>query len=93
MMPKEKLGAPIPGHAVRAGPDGLAVGALQRHLGIPASTLSHHIQHLISGGLIKQERHSRTLICTAQYEHLHALVTMLTENCCEGVEIVPTALW
>lgn len=45
---------------VRAGHEGLPVGELQKHLEIPASTLSHHLSALISAGLISQERQSRT---------------------------------
>ncbi len=33
---------------VRAGHEGLPVGELQKHLEIPASTLSHHLSALIS---------------------------------------------
>ncbi|MGP7886334.1 ArsR/SmtB family transcription factor, partial [Raoultella planticola] len=43
---------------VRAGHEGLPVGELQKHLEIPASTLSHHLSALISAGLISQERQS-----------------------------------
>jgi ArsR family transcriptional regulator len=43
----EKLGNPlrleIVRLLVRADHDGLAVGEIQRHLKVPASTLSHHI--------------------------------------------------
>ncbi|MEH8607920.1 helix-turn-helix domain-containing protein, partial [Klebsiella pneumoniae] len=35
---------------VRAGHEGLPVGELQKHLEIPASTLSHHLSALISAG-------------------------------------------
>ncbi|HBZ8836009.1 TPA: helix-turn-helix transcriptional regulator [Citrobacter farmeri] len=46
---------------VRAGHEGLPVGELQKHLEIPASTLSHHLSALISAGLISQERQSGVL--------------------------------
>ncbi|MCD7032356.1 metalloregulator ArsR/SmtB family transcription factor, partial [Escherichia coli] len=52
---------------VRAGHEGLPVGELQKHLEIPASTLSHHLSALISAGLISQERQSRTLFCRPCY--------------------------
>ena len=35
---------------VRAGHEGLPVGELQKHLEIPASTLSHHLSALITAG-------------------------------------------
>ncbi|MEM7426295.1 MAG: metalloregulator ArsR/SmtB family transcription factor [Pseudomonadota bacterium] len=87
----EKLGHPnrleIVRVLVQAGPDGLPVGALQDHLGIPASTLSHHVAQLVSGGLIEQTRHGRTLSCTPNFARIDALVRMLTENCCSGVAL------
>jgi ArsR family transcriptional regulator len=85
----EKLGNPlrleIVRLLVRAGDDGLSVGEIQRHLKVPASTLSHHILHLVSGGLISQQREGRVLRCTVDYERMQALVDMLTEECCAGV--------
>lgn len=48
----------------RAGPDGLAVGTLQDRLGIgAASTLSKHVAHLLTAGLMTQERRSTVLLC------------------------------
>ena len=67
---------------VRAGADGLAVGKIQQALGIPASTLTHHIAHLKTAGVIRQQRHQATLICTVEYGVLEQLVTYLTEQCC-----------
>ncbi len=85
----EKLGHPnrleIVKVLVQAGPEGLPVGALQQHLGIPASTLSHHVSQLVSGGLIEQTRNGRTLTCTPNFGRIDALVRVLTENCCSGV--------
>ena len=86
----EKLGNPtrleIVRLLVRAGADGLAVGEIRSHVGIPASTLSHHILHLVTGGLISQERQGRVLRCRLDYALMQDLVDMLTEECCAGVE-------
>ena len=71
---------------VQAGPGGAVVGDLQGRLGIPASTLSHHLSRLLRVGLISQERHSRNLVCRANYPHMRALVAYLSDNCCEGLE-------
>lgn len=70
---------------VRAGPDGLAVGELQEHLGIPASTLSHHVAHLVNAGLVRQEREGRVLRCRPNYELMNAVIGFLTERCCAGI--------
>lgn len=71
---------------VRAGPEGLAVGAIQEHLAIPASTLSHHVAHLVNAGLVQQERAGRVLSCTPNYELMNRLVAFLLEECCQGID-------
>jgi len=85
----EKLGNPTRLHIVRllvrSGPDGLRVGEIQRHLGIPASTLSHHILHLVNAGLVRQEREGRILRCRPGFDLIQGLIDMLTEECCAGV--------
>jgi ArsR family transcriptional regulator len=67
---------------VRAGDDGLAVGQIQRQLEIPGSTLTHHIAHLKSAGVLRQQRQQATLICTIEFDLLHDLVDYLTAECC-----------
>ena len=71
---------------VKAGPEGLPVGELQKRLEIPASTLSHHLSSLISVSLVRQERQGRTLFFFALYENLEALIAFLTEECCSGTD-------
>lgn len=67
---------------VKAGKEGLPVGAIQRHLGIPASTLSHHLQRLSQVGLIRQRRESRTLHCEPQFDAVRELADYLVSECC-----------
>lgn len=67
---------------VKAGPEGLAVGALQDELGIPNSTLSHHVSSLVSANLLSQNREGRTLYCQPDYDHLQAVIDFLQEECC-----------
>ncbi len=69
---------------VKAGPDGLVVGDLQRRLKIPASTLSHHIARLAWAGLVDQRRDGRRLICSTRDGVMTDLVTFLTAECCTG---------
>jgi len=67
---------------VRAGDDGLTVGEIQKKLKIPGSTLTHHIAHLKSVGVITQHRHQTILICKMEYDVLQNLVDYLTKECC-----------
>ena len=67
---------------VRAGPDGLPVGRLKDQLGIPGSTLSHHIAQLVANDLVSQDREGRVLRCRANYPRMQALVDYLVEECC-----------
>ncbi|MFQ5775426.1 MAG: ArsR/SmtB family transcription factor [Kiloniellaceae bacterium] len=72
---------------VRAGPDGLAVGEIQEHLGIPGSTLSHHVAHLVRAGLVHQEREGRVLRCRPDFDLMDRVIGFLTEQCCAGVGV------
>ena len=70
---------------VRAGHAGLPVGRLQEKLGIPASTLSHHLHRLILTGLVTQERQATTLISRANYSAMDTLLGFLADECCADV--------
>lgn len=67
---------------VRAGEGGLPVGLLQQRLGLPGSTLSHHLRALIAAGVIEQERQGRVLLCRARYDRIAALAGFLLSECC-----------
>ncbi len=69
-------------HLVKSGHQGLAVGDIQEELGIPGSTLSHHISSLASAGLISQRREGRTLFCVAEFEKLQSVIGFLQDECC-----------
>jgi ArsR family transcriptional regulator, arsenate/arsenite/antimonite-responsive transcriptional repressor len=70
---------------VQAGDAGLAAGLIAKKLRLPNSSLSFHLAHLTRAGMILQHRQSRSLIYTANYDAMNALVAYLTENCCVGV--------
>jgi ArsR family transcriptional regulator, arsenate/arsenite/antimonite-responsive transcriptional repressor len=69
---------------VQAGEAGMPAGAIADALGVPNSSLSFHLAHLTRAGLIRQERRSRSLIYSADYAAMNALVGFLMENCCAG---------
>lgn len=77
---------------VRAGQEGLPVGEIQSHLVIPGSTLSHHLTHLRSVGLIWQEREGTVLRCYVDYKKLEGLAAYLMEECCSGIPTLEASI-
>ena len=71
---------------VRAGTDGLTVGEIQERVGLPASTLAHHLRFLAAGGLIEQERQGRTVINRAAFERIEDLAGFLLRECCADTD-------
>jgi arsenate reductase len=69
---------------VRAAPEGVAAGELAERIGLPASTLSFHLQHLSNAGLVSSRRHSRSLVYSLQSDALRELFWFLGEDCCQG---------
>ncbi len=67
---------------VRAGKAGMAVGEIQKKLGTPNSTLSHHINHLRTVGLVRQTRESTVLRCFIEFNKIQGIISFLTEECC-----------
>lgn len=67
---------------VRAGEGGLVVSEIQAQLGIPASTLSHHLKFLAAADLITQTKTGRSIVVQANYSHLHALADFILAACC-----------
>ncbi len=65
-----------------AHPDGLVVGEIQSELGIPNSTLSHHLEKLKNEELVKVRRDSTFLWYTANTEALEDLLGFLYAVCC-----------
>lgn len=76
---------------VQAGADGMAAGALAEAVGLPASSMSFHLAQLSHAGLVTQRRQSRSIIYTADYAAMGALMGYLTENCCGGASCAPGA--
>jgi DNA-binding transcriptional ArsR family regulator len=76
------------------GPDGLTPASLAQGLGMPANTLSFHLKALLHADLISQERSGRHLIYRAQFDRMNAVLTYLSQNCCQGAacEVSPPAV-
>ena len=69
---------------VQAGPNGMSAGAVGEAVGVSSSGGSFHLAHLERAGLITSRRESRSIIYTANFEGLGALVEFLMRDCCSG---------
>lgn len=67
---------------VRAGQPGLSVGEIQRKLDVPASTLSHHLKHLVMVGLVERAKNGTTHHCAANYDAMNEVLSFLANECC-----------
>ena len=65
-----------------AHPEGLVVGELGAELGIPNSTLSHHLEKLKHEGLVTVRREGTFLRYGANTEALQELLGFLYAECC-----------
>src|SRR5256712_7367614 len=65
-----------------AHPTGMVAGEIQEELGIPASTLSHHLEKLKQVGLINVRRESTYLWYSADTDALREVLNFLYEECC-----------
>ncbi len=69
---------------VQAGPAGLSAGEIAIELAIAPNSLSFHLDRLRQAKLVDVHRHGRSLIYSARFDTMQALLTYLTENCCGG---------
>ncbi|HEY8368235.1 MAG TPA: metalloregulator ArsR/SmtB family transcription factor [Thermodesulfobacteriota bacterium] len=85
------------GHAARleivrlllaAHPVGMVAGEIQQELGIPASTLSHHLDALRQVGLVEQRREGKYQRYLAAADGLAALLRFLYAECCTRSQVV-----
>ena len=78
---------------VRAGAEGLPIGELQSHLGVPASTLaSPSLRGLVTAGLVDQRKEGRVVRCTPNQAAINQALDFVKENCCAGFAAESTCL-
>lgn len=65
-----------------AHPDGMNVGEIGGELGIPGSTLSHHLEKLKNEGLVQVKREAQFLRYSANTGTLQELLGFLYAECC-----------
>jgi ArsR family transcriptional regulator, arsenate/arsenite/antimonite-responsive transcriptional repressor len=76
-----------------AHPEGMIVGDIQAETGIPASTLSHHLDKLRHQDLIAVRREGTFLWCSVRIESLRKLLGFLYAECCTRNRVIePNAL-
>jgi ArsR family transcriptional regulator len=71
---------------VQAGREGMSAGRVAETLGLAPNTLTFHFDRLRHAGLVSVQREGRSMIYTARYDTMNALVGFLTDNCCRGVK-------
>jgi len=69
---------------VQRGPNGLHASEIAAQVGVPASTLSHHLGILERAGLLRSWRVQRQIFYATDYEGTRRLVAFLMEDCCQG---------
>jgi len=72
-----------------AHPAGMVAGEVQEELGIPASTLSHHLEKLKQVGLVNVRRQGTYLWYSADTDALREVLSFLYEECCTRSRAVP----
>jgi DNA-binding transcriptional ArsR family regulator len=82
---------------VQAGPEGVAAGRIGETLEVPPATLSFHLKELSHAGLVASRQEGRFIYYSTDYDQIAALMTFLTQNCCQGMPqecltVVETAL-
>jgi DNA-binding transcriptional ArsR family regulator len=71
-----------------AHPGGMVVGDIGTELGIPNSTLSHHLEKLKNEGLVQVQRESTFLRYSANNNALQELLAFLYAECCTRNKVV-----
>ena len=71
-------------YVVLAGPDGASAGAIQGHVDMPASTLSHHLTRLVEAGVLRTRGEGTFHYYSAALPALRQLADYLWGDCCDN---------
>jgi len=69
---------------VKAGPEGMAAGAIAKKLKTAANTMSAQLLVLSNAQLIRARRDGRSIIYSVDFDAMSKLLVFLTEDCCRG---------
>ena len=70
---------------VRKGDAGTNIKSVRETLDIPPSTFAHHLRMMSDAGIIRQDKHGREQILTADYSQIQKLTAFLMQDCCADV--------
>ncbi|MEO8629339.1 MAG: metalloregulator ArsR/SmtB family transcription factor [Betaproteobacteria bacterium] len=70
---------------IQVGPEGVPAGRIGEQLEVPPATLSFHLKELSRAGLVSSRQDGRFIYYTADFECMAALMSFLTQNCCQGM--------
>jgi ArsR family transcriptional regulator len=70
---------------VQAGPQGVPAGGISDALEVPPATLSFHLKELVHAGMVTSRQQGRFIYYSADFDRMAALMTFLTQNCCQGM--------
>ena len=65
-------------------PEGIPAGEVARLMAVPQNTMSAHLAILARAGLVRGERHSRTILYRADLARLRDVTLYLLKDCCGG---------
>jgi ArsR family transcriptional regulator, arsenate/arsenite/antimonite-responsive transcriptional repressor len=65
-------------------PEGIAAGELARRIDVPQNTMSTHLAILARAGLVRGERHSRSIVYRADLQRFREITLFLLKDCCGG---------
>lgn len=69
---------------IKAGANGLLAGELGEQLDVRQNTMSANLTVLLNAGLVRNERHGRTIRYFANFDAVRGLLGFLMEDCCGG---------
>lgn len=69
---------------VKAGPKGMAAGAIADSVEVSPSNVSFHLKDLERAGIVVPRREARSIIYAADFDGLRDLIAFLMKDCCAG---------
>ncbi len=69
---------------IKAGADGMLSGEIGERLDVRQNTMSANLTVLLNAGLVRNERHGRTIRYFADFDTMRGLLAFLMEECCGG---------